>query len=457
MADSWMKNEEQVIPRLYSFIVYRQERFGALIFNPYLGIEEELDPIEAFIAGMCNGCNSCRQIRVETKRRFALSDNEVGRRICETVQKLGNTYAIAYRSGSESERPKIPDTSVWCDDDPALSAPRNAIWDVTYRCNLKCRHCLTESGEACKDELDTPQALKLVDNLAEAGVLYLSLSGGEPLLRPDIVTILKHIASKNMRVEIASNGVNISDKVLNEICALPVFHVQISIDGIGPQHDELRGMQGAFKASCASIKKLQEHDIAVSISTTVTSHNIDSLESIISLAAELGCKGYKAIPFLPAGRGKENNELALDLQEHLRLYRTLSSWSQKLEGKMNISTETSFSFLLDNPTPSCFDNGPVGCSAGYDTLSIGANGVAYPCPFLHDFPIGNLTTSSLRDIWHNSPLLKTLRTLEKQDLDDPCRSCGYMPHLCRGGCRAAAWLKYGDLKACDPMCFKSLI
>lgn len=457
MTDSWMKDEEQVMPRLFSFIAYRRERFGALIFNPYLGIEEELDPIEAFIVGMCNGYNSCRQIRIETGKYFTLSDFEVNHRISKTVQKLDKMCAMAYRSGDEPDRPRIPDTPVWYDDSPALSAPKSVIWDVTYRCNLKCRHCLTESGEARKDELSTAQAIKLIDNLADARVFYLSLSGGEPLLRPDIVTILKHIASKNMQIEIASNGVNISDKLLNEISALPVFHIQISIDGIGHQHDELRGVQGAFKASCASIKRIREHDIAVSISTTVTNRNIDSLESIIRLAAELGCKGYKAIPFLPAGRGKENNELALDLQEHLRLYRTLSSWSQKLEGKMNISTETSFSFLLDNPTPSCFDNGPVGCSAGYDTLSIGANGVAYPCPFLHDFPIGNLTTSSLRDIWHNSPLLKTLRTLEKQDLDDPCRSCGYMPHLCRGGCRAAAWLKSGDLKACDPTCFKSVI
>lgn len=457
MADSWIKDEEQVMPRLFSFIVYRQERFGALIFNPYLGIEEELDPIEALIAGMCNGYNSCRQIRVETKQRFALSDLEIVRRISETVQKLGKTYAISYRRGTESGRPEIPDTPVWLDDGPALSAPKSAVWDVTYRCNLKCRHCLTESGKAIKGELNTAQALKLIDNLADSKVFYLSLSGGEPFLRPDIVTILKHAVSKNMSIEIASNGVAVSEKILKEIYSLPIFHVQISLDGIGSQHDDMRGVQGAFEASCASIKRLKEHDIAVSISTTVTNRNIDSLEKIICLAAELGCRGYKAIPFLPAGRGKENSELALDIKEHYRLYSTLSKWSKKLEGKMNVSTETSFSFLLEKPVPNCSGNGPVGCSAGYDTLSIGADGMAYPCPFLHDFPIGRLTHSSLRDIWHNSPTLKTLRTMEKHDLSEPCRSCGYMPHLCKGGCRAAAWLNSGDLKACDPTCFKSVI
>ena len=100
-------------------------------------------------------------------------------------------------------------------------------------------------------------------------------------------------------------------------------------------------------------------------------------------------------------------------------------------------------------------DGPMGCSAGYDTLCISSNGTVFACTFMRDFPLGNLMERPLREIWDQAPVLRTLRTIRKAEMHEPCKSCNYSPVLCRGGCRAAAYIEYGDLMSVDPTCFKS--
>ena len=99
----------------------------------------------------------------------------------------------------------------------------------------------------------------------------------------------------------------------------------------------------------------------------------------------------------------------------------------------------------------------MGCSAGHDTLSVGADGTAYPCPFLQDFPLGKLLEVPLRDLWRDAPTLRALRALSKSDFEAPCRDCRFAPELCHGGCRAAAWLAHGSLLAQDPCCYRDVI
>lgn len=458
MTEIWPENGECTKPTLYSFITLRMERFGALLFNPYLSLERQLDPVQAYIARLCNGRNSCRQIETAVRRRFGLSDIRARKHISGTVNILLEICALTFRGGEEEPGPQLPDTVVFPKNAPPISAPKNVVWDVTYACNLQCAHCLTSSGSSRDGELNTKQALSLIDKLAEAELFSLSLSGGEPFLRPDLLTLLRHIAGTRMRIDIATNGLHLPSSLLKSLRDLPVFQVQVSIDGIGEQHDQLRGHKGSFEAACSSIQRLQEEGIVVSVSTTVTLSNVNNLNQIIDLALKLGCSGFKAIPFLPAGRGRlHEKELQLDAKAYLQLSQTLVRRSEELRGQMSISTETTFAFLLGAPQNRTFSNGPMGCSAGYDTISIGADGTVYPCPFLQEFPLGNLMRNSLKSIWKEAPILKKLRNLDKQDIGDPCCNCNYAPLICRGGCRAAAYLDCGNLLASDPTCFKSII
>ncbi len=445
---------ECTYPRLFPFITVRPERFGAIVFNPYLGTDTDLNPVEAFIARLCRGHSSLRQIEEASQRQFGLSPRAAQRYCSDTVSKLRGLCALAFRDAMDSSPRPVPDTPVLPEDGPALSAPKTVIWDVTYACNLRCPHCLTASGRARQNELNTAQALALADRLAQAKVLSLSLSGGEPFLRPDILVLLRHLARTNMRVDIATNGVELPPALLHALRDLPIFQVQVSIDGLEEQHDRFRGRRGAFTASCGTIRRLREEGIATSISTTVTHENVNALEDLIALALELGCSGFKAIPFVPAGRGRRHaTRMRLTPTEHYRLCRTLHRRAAELAGRMVVLTEITFACLLEPPPEPMISNGPMGCSAGYDTLSIGADGTVYPCPFLHMFPLGNLLETPLQALWFDHPTLRTLRGLEKAQMGEPCRSCAYAPARCRGGCRAAAYLQQGNLHAADPMCF----
>jgi radical SAM protein with 4Fe4S-binding SPASM domain len=257
-------------------------------------------------------------------------------------------------------------------------------------------------------------------------------------------------------VDVATNGVVLYDHIRRGLSDLPVFQVQVSIDGIGERHDRFRGRPGAFEAACRTLRELRRDGMAVSINTTATAENLHEIERIVDLALELGCVAYKAIPFIPAGRGRENDErLRLGREQLAELGRTLSRLREQHAGRLSIATDSGFAFLF-GAAPAAAADGPMGCSAGHDTLSVGADGTAYPCPFLQGFPLGNLLDVPLRELWRAAPALGALRGLSKSDFAEPCRSCSYAPELCHGGCRAAAWLTHGSLLARDPGCFREV-
>lgn len=444
-------------PYIRSLVTLRPERFGALIYNRYLGIEAELDGLEAYTARLCTGRHSIEQIEATVGKTFGLPPGVAAVNVGKLLERLEGFFALGLKDGQAEAYCVAPDRLVYPDAGPYYSAPKLVVWDVTYACNLRCPHCLTASGKRRQTELDTAGAKILIDRLAQAQVLTLSLSGGEPFLRPDILDILRYACSKAMRIDIASNGVDISDEIVEALRELPIFQVQISIDGIGEQHDRFRQLPGAFASACRNVQRLLDEGLAVSLSTTATRDNINNLEDIIELALAMGCTGYKAIPFIPAGRGfAGSRRLKLGPPEIRQMCALLDRYAKKLAGQMTVSTETGFACLLGDSLRFPDDggpDGPMGCSAGYDTLSVGADGTAFPCPGLHEFPLGNVVTEGLPDLWYKSPVLNRLRTIQKHELGKPCRNCRYAPQHCRGGCRAAAYLETGNLLASDPNCF----
>jgi radical SAM protein with 4Fe4S-binding SPASM domain len=445
-------------PALFSFITLRNEAFGGILFNPFLSVEVELDEPETFIAGMCTGAHAVDEIREECQASFGMTVETAVRKWDETLAKLNSASAVQFIEKTLS-RVSAPPKPVPTIGAPTFTAPKTVIWDVTYACNLSCLHCLTDSGQRGSKELNTKEAFHLIDILSAAKVLYLSLTGGEPFERSDILELLAYLAETGMRVDIATNGFHVSPKIIKGLRHLPVFQIQVSLDGIGEQHNRFRGREGAFESACVALRRFKDEGLSTSINTTATKQNIDRLGELIDLAVELGCDAFKAIPFIPTGRGKQNERmLGLDRQCSLKLCSTLVEKSREWAGRINISTESTFLFLLDPPALSSdMPEGRMICSAGYDELSVGADGTAYPCPFLHDYPLGNLLTDSIVRIWHESTILNDLRMLEKRAMNGPCRTCKYAPEHCRGGCRAAAFLACGDLKGSDPLCFKDLL
>ena len=444
-------------PAFYSFIRMRRESFGILLFNPYLASEMELHHPETLLAEKLDGTNTLADLRNHLASKCSLSPEAASQLLSDTMAKLEQLHAVRFLRERNERRPQIRNPG-GVSSNLCLSAPKSVIWDVTYACNFSCKHCLNSSGTAEADELDTRQAIRLIDSLHESGIFYLSLTGGEPFLRPDFLTLLQRISDVAMHVDIATNGFSIPEQILNAMRELRIFDLQISIDGIGEYHDRFRGRAGAFSAACKTIERLLNSEISVSISTTVTAENIDSLDAIIDFAFSAGCRGFKAIPFLPAGRGKRNKKrLQLLPAQHRLLSETLVRKRKNLWGKMSVAIDTTMHYLLqpvDSPPAGTeISSSRMGCSAGNSTLHIGADGTVYPCPFLRDFPLGNLAQIPLLQIWRESALLKFFRGLERKHIEGPCGECSLASTGCNGGCRAAAYLEHGSLLAMDPACF----
>lgn len=446
---------EVTVPILLPFIRFRHERFGGLVFNPYLDLEVELDRPEAYVASMCNGHHSLDQIVHAVEKRFSQSPQYSKALVAGTMDKLKHAMALDLSDDNVVVYPAL-DIPSFSKDGPLLSAPRNVIWEVTYACNLNCSHCLTSSGKALKNEFDSRGALKLVDEIAEAGILSMMISGGEPFLRPDMLRILSHAADANIRLDIATNGLQLTDRMIEELGRIPLYHIHVSVDGIGTTHDRLRGRKGSYHAACRAIRKLSSLGIAVSMNVTLNSENLPELDRLMIRAMELGCTGFIASTFLPVGRGNSHAGLSLSSEQIFGASRYLMEKGKELDGRLLISSDSCFPFLFDRPARPRKD-GPIGCAAGNTTLCIGADGTAYPCPFLRDFPLGNVLKTPIKQLWNESTVLKTLRGIRKKDVGEPCRSCRYSPKPCGCGCRAAAYMETGDLLAADCTCFMPLL
>jgi Fe-coproporphyrin III synthase len=324
-------------------------------------------------------------------------------------------------------------------------------------------HCLTSAGETRGAELDLRDGFRLIDALEEAKVLRLFLSGGEPFLHPHILEVIERLSESKMYFDIGTNGVDIPDAFYDRLPDYRLFLVQVSIDGIGERHDAFRGRRGAFTAASRTIERLQKADIDVTISTTATAANFGEMEAIIDWAASMGCASFKAITFIPAGRGKDNaSSLKLTPARYRALSALLKRKQEELAPRMNVESGTTMSFLLDPCAPCEASSaeqrrdGPahIGCAAGTDTLYIGADGTAYPCPFFRSFPLGNLLSTPLLSLWRDAPFLHFMRTLTEDQVSEECRKCRHLGVECNAGCRASAYLEHGDLHAMDPSCFK---
>ena len=159
------------------------------------------------------------------------------------------------------------------------------IWNLVRRCNLKCKHCYSISGDVdFPGELSTEEVFTVMDDLKGFRVPVLILSGGEPLLRPDIYDISRRARDMGFYVALSTNGTLIDEAVADKVAAIGYDYVGISLDGIGAVHDAFRGMEGSFEASLAAVRLLRARDVKVGLRFTMTLDNAQNLGDLVDLA-----------------------------------------------------------------------------------------------------------------------------------------------------------------------------
>jgi radical SAM protein with 4Fe4S-binding SPASM domain len=343
-------------------------------------------------------------------------------------------------------------------------APFQVVWDVTYMCNLRCKHCYATAGGSMNGELTTDEALNAIDKLAKLGVTILAFSGGEPLVRKDIFTLTNYAAEKGLYVALATNGTLITDETAKKMKENGVRYLQISLDGMRETHDRFRGIRGAFDRTIDGIRRAVEHGFFVNVSMTVTKFNYMDVPNVIDLCERLGVNWFMHYNFIPVGRGREIVEADLTPEEREKLLKML--YTRNYTSKISLlSTAPQFARVAlqchGGIVPTHFYNVNAGerlrelaefiggCGAGRFYFAIRANGDIQPCVF---FPIvvGNIKDDDLEELWLHNHVFEDLRN---KDHIEGCGDCEYR-FVC-GGCRARAYSYFGDYLKPDPGCVKN--
>jgi radical SAM protein with 4Fe4S-binding SPASM domain len=348
------------------------------------------------------------------------------------------------------------------------AAPFLVVWDYTYACNLRCKHCYATAGQRLKDELTTKEALNCVDQLAEAGVASIAFSGGEALIRKDFFKVAGHARDLGIFPAIATNGTLLTKEMVQKLKKLNLGYVQISLDGASAEtHEAFRGVPGIFEKTIQGIKNCVEAGgLFVEVATTITNLNYKELPEIVQLSRDLGVDWFMHYNFVPVGRGTEIVDLDLDPFQREKMVRYL--WQElRSDDKMALlSTAPQFARIAiqeehEDSTiiPSHFYNCNLpgqlqnlssfvgGCGAGRFYCAIRPNGNIEPCVFL-PITVGNIKHDNFEELWANNKVLQTLR--DRSKLQDNCGSCKFK-YVC-GGCRARAYAYFGDITAPDPGC-----
>jgi len=351
----------------------------------------------------------------------------------------------------------------------SIYAPFLVVWDFTHKCNLSCKHCYSNSGATNETELTTKEALEVVDQLADFGVIALAFSGGEPLSRKDFFEVASHAAKRGLYVSVATNGTLLTNENVRKLKQAKINYVEVSIDGATAEtHDSFRGVPSAFDKAVAGLKTCVEADLCACIATTATKSNIDEMPEILDLAEEIGVARFTYFNFIPTGRGKEHYDQDLSPEEREKLMLYLLDRMSKGYKVTILTTAPQLARVAlqcqgpgDTATMSMAHMQTVkvskkavpladfigGCGAGRLYCSLSPQGDVHPCVFL-PINVGNLKKEKFGDVWLNSKLFNALRN--RDNLKGTCGKCDYK-YIC-GGCRARANAYKNDILASDVGC-----
>jgi radical SAM protein with 4Fe4S-binding SPASM domain len=345
-----------------------------------------------------------------------------------------------------------------------FARPYVVSWNLTYRCNLACEHCYLDAGGAPqvgtenfadRSELGTEECYRVIDDIAAFAPECLTiLTGGEPLLRRDILDIVRRAADRGLWVVVGTNGVRISENVAARLAEAGARGLSLSLDALDPdRHDRFRRVRGAWQNTVDGAQILNRTALPFIVQTTAGAHNLNELEAIADLAYErLAAKVWNLYFLVPTGRGQFVSDMTA--AEYDEVLASLYRIQRKYSGRMLVNAKCAPHYIKTvlargdaEDRVRTYAGGAGGCPAGTHYMGIRPNGDVTPCPYLPVFA-GSLRSASLTELWNTSDLFTGIR--RRASLGGRCGECE-MNAQC-GGCRARAFGMTGDLMAEDPLC-----
>jgi radical SAM protein with 4Fe4S-binding SPASM domain len=290
-----------------------------------------------------------------------------------------------------------------------LNIPLSVQLDLTYRCNERCIHCYLDHDD--HGEMTTAEIKDLLDQMADAGVFYLTISGGEILMRRDFFEILEYARKRTFCIKLKSNGILIREKEAERIKALGVESVQISIySHVAEVHDAITKMPGSLAHSIEAIRRLRAHGIHVIMANVLMVQNATDYAGVQALAAALDAQFIMDPTITPMMDG-DRSILDLNVDE--------AALREVFRNGALVGNVEEFCAPPKGPDEDALDMLP--CSAGHTACYVSPYGDVYPC-VQFPLPSGNVRHMKFADIWLNSPQLQEVRSITLRDMPS-CSKC----------------------------------
>ncbi len=343
------------------------------------------------------------------------------------------------------------------------------VWNMTRRCNLKCVHCYAKALEVDgKDDISTEQAKTMIDDLAQYGAPVMLFSGGEPLVRKDLVELAKHATSKGMRAVISTNGTLITKEKAKELKEVGLSYVGISLDGLEDVHDHFRGVPGSFRKALEGIVNCQAEGLKVGVRFTINKRNAQEVPGIFNLLKEYEVPRACFYHLVYSGRGSDLIKEDLSHAETRKLLDLIMDETRALFdagiGKeiLTVDNHADGIYLYErlkreDPKRAAevmellqFNEGN---STGRGIACISWDGSVHADQFWRNHTFGNVLERPFSEIW-DDPNIELLHKLKdkKPHVKGRCASCKYLK-ICGGNFRARAEAYYDDVWAEDPACY----
>jgi heme d1 biosynthesis radical SAM protein NirJ len=343
------------------------------------------------------------------------------------------------------------------------------IWNLIRRCNLTCKHCYTTSADIdFPGELTTAEIYTVMDDLKAFKVPVLILSGGEPLLHPDIFTISRRAKEMGFYVALSSNGTLITEKNISEIADIGYQYIGVSLDGIGQTHDEFRQKQGSFAASMHGIELCLKRGIKVGIRYTLTQNNAADFPAMLQLMDDYDIDKFYLSHLNYGGRGNRNRKddayFQITREVMDLLFTTSYQWS--LQGKQrefvtgnNDADGVYFLHWVEKnfPQQSLHIKTKLeqwgGNASGVNVANIDNLGNVHPDTFWWHYNLGNVRQRPFSQLWQDTsdPLMAGLKQ-QPRPLKGRCGECDYQK-ICNGNTRVRAQQVFNDPWEQDPGCY----
>jgi len=352
--------------------------------------------------------------------------------------------------------------------------PFTLAWEVTRACGLACLHCRAEANPVRNPaELTTDEAYGLIDQVVDLGKPILIVTGGDPLMRPDIYELIDYAVGRDLRVALSPSVTGkLTRQALERAKTAGTHMLHLSLDGSTADiHDRFRGVRGAYNRTIARMRDAAELDLLLQVGTTVSRHNLDDLQRIGRRVAEIGATVWTVFFLVPTGRGQARD--MLNAAEHEQVFHWLYEYSRQAPFHIRTiaaqhyrrvvieSERRARASAADQSAPPRWEYTGTGFSARVQKHASALRGVndgngfafvshvgdVYPSGFLQ-LNAGNVREQTLSQIYRQSPIFRALR--DPTLLKGKCGTCEYRA-VC-GGSRARAYALTGDYLAPDPTC-----